>query len=579
MPTDDRESLYRQLFDLAPFPDALFDDHGHCLLANRAFVHHFGRPQEGGPPQLPRLSDLFERPGGARALVEEIAARRAIRRREVRLVDSDGHLVTMLLSARQLEHQGAQAVELALADISDRKRLERAWRADHARLASVVEGLSAGLVLVDGSGVISDLNHNMTELAGLEAGQAYQAFFRRLSDFARESEATRQALEQAVLAVGDRPSIEIELQGDSSRRLGLSFFPIQDEHGSPIGWGCLVSDLGGRLQRMAWKVERLSSLIRQIRAPLAALQGNAAALRANYRQWDETMVLGFLDAINRDTGQLVSQVDGGLALTGPARRQPSLKPEAVKPDDLIVGTAGPRSGEGEAESRKGAQLLIVEAQAGGPSMLARLLEDSGYQVEGAAEGARALELLQDHLPDLVLIERQLTGRGELSLIRNVRRLSMVPILLVTSPSATGYLVEALDAGADDYVSRPFQTAEMLARIRALLRRGEAGLAPPADRFQADGLRVDFDARRAWKDDQALELTPTEFELLERMIRHRGQVLTYSQLAQHLWGRESLRSRHDLFVHVSRLRKKVEADPKSPRLIVTRWGIGYVFLPR
>jgi PAS domain S-box-containing protein len=585
MPEGDSGSPYRELFDLATFPDALFDEQGRCLLANRAFIQYFGRSGGGDAPRLPQLSELFERPGSARALIAEIADRRVIRRREAQLVDSDGHLVTMLLSARRLEHLGNAAVELSLADISDRKRLERAWRMDHARLVSLLEGLSGGLVLVDSLGAISGLNQNLEELSGLELGQTYLSFFHRLADLARQPELALQALEAAAAAAAKRPSIQIELRGQGGRRLGLSFFPIWDERGSQSGWGCQVSDLSGRAQRASWNLERLSSLVRQIRPPLAAIQGNAAALQANYRQWDEAMVSGFLEAISRDTALLVGQVDGALASAGPAGRPDALKPEAVGTDEP-GGTPTRRSGptvvshEADgAESVRCALLLIVQGEAGRPSALESLLRESGYQVECVADSSAAFQELREHPHDLVMIDRPLPRMGEMGLIRSIRRQSTVPILLVTMAMATGDLVEVLDAGADDYVSMPFQPDELLARIRALLRRGEGGLALEADRFQVDGLMVNFDARRAWNDDRELELTPSEFELLERLIRHRGQVLTHSQLARHLWGRESLRSRHDLFVHISRLRKKIEADPKRPHFIVTRWGVGYVFLPR
>jgi two-component system KDP operon response regulator KdpE len=178
-------------------------------------------------------------------------------------------------------------------------------------------------------------------------------------------------------------------------------------------------------------------------------------------------------------------------------------------------------------------------------------------------------LLDWHLPDL----------DGLSVCRDIRRWSNVPILMLTSKTSQEDLIAALDAGADDYLTKPFQRPELLARMRALIRRGGQGKldARNGDRFRAEGMVIDYPQRQVWRGGDLIDLTPTEFDLLAFLSRHRNQVLSHEQLIGHVWG--GMRgTRHTLFVHINRLRNKIEPDPQSPRFIVTRWGVGYVFLP-
>jgi DNA-binding response OmpR family regulator len=150
--------------------------------------------------------------------------------------------------------------------------------------------------------------------------------------------------------------------------------------------------------------------------------------------------------------------------------------------------------------------------------------------------------------------------------------------MITSKTSQEDLIAAMDAGADDYVTKPFQTPELLARTRALLRRGDVWAEEGPDRFSAQGLLINYDSQEVWLSDRKIELTPTEFNLVSYLSKNKGQALTYELLLNHLYGMGKVRNRHDLFVHISRLRKKIEPDPKEPSFIVTRWGIGYVFMP-
>jgi PAS domain S-box-containing protein len=233
-----------------------------------------------------------------------------------------------------------------------------------------------------------------------------------------------------------------------------------------------------------------------------------------------------------------------------------------------------------AAPENGIRVLIVEDEPEMQALLRTLLVEDGYLVEIAPTGPDALDIVQTSPPDVILLDWVLPGISGLSVCRNLRRWSDVPIMMVTSKTSQEELVAALDAGADDYVLKPFVGSEILARIRALLRRGDSwSLETPSDRFSANGLVIDFETRQVWLRGEQVGLTPTEYNLLAYMARHPRMVLTYHQLIASIWEGRSEVTRHGLFVHISRLRKKIEQDPDKPHFIVTRWGVGYMFLPK
>lgn len=226
------------------------------------------------------------------------------------------------------------------------------------------------------------------------------------------------------------------------------------------------------------------------------------------------------------------------------------------------------------------KILVVEDDADVQALLHTILSQEGYQVEIAPDGPSALDIVQIDPPNIILLDWMIPGMRGLQVCRSIRRWTNIPIIMVTSKTSQADLIAALDAGADDYVTKPFQTEELLARIRALIRRGDVvEIEMEEDQFNADGLSIDFDARSVWLYGEFLKLTPTEYEILVYLARHRGLVVTYDQLIDAIGDPEEKRSRHRLFVHISRLREKIEHDPKNPHFIQTHWGVGYIFLPR
>jgi DNA-binding response OmpR family regulator len=228
----------------------------------------------------------------------------------------------------------------------------------------------------------------------------------------------------------------------------------------------------------------------------------------------------------------------------------------------------------------GEKILVVEDETDVQTLLHTVLSQEGYEVEIASDGPTALDLIQIDPPHLILLDWVIPGMRGVQVCQNIRRWSNIPIIMVTSKTSQDDLITALDAGADDYVTKPFQTSELLARIRTLIRRGDfAEIDSDAGQFSADGLVIDFTAQSAWLFDKPVELTPTEYNILVFLARHRGQVITYNQLMDEIGEPAEKRNRHRLFVHISRLREKIETNPKDPHFIQTKWGIGYVFLPK
>ncbi|PKV87880.1 response regulator [Streptomyces sp. TLI_146] len=233
------------------------------------------------------------------------------------------------------------------------------------------------------------------------------------------------------------------------------------------------------------------------------------------------------------------------------------------------------------------RVLVVEDE---PQLVRALeinLRARRYDVDAAPDGETALTLAAANPPDAVLLDLGLPDMDGIDVMRTLRRWSRAPILVVSARSTSDEKVEALDAGADDYITKPFSMDELLARLRAATRRGDGGRgggsleADPADgaapaRVSTPSFTLDLLAKKATRDGEPVRLTPTEWHLLEVLIRHRGRLVTQRRLLQEVWGPTYRTQSNYLRVYMAQLRRKLEADPSHPRYLVTAPGMGYRF---
>ncbi|MFP5416201.1 MAG: MtrAB system response regulator MtrA [Actinomycetes bacterium] len=219
------------------------------------------------------------------------------------------------------------------------------------------------------------------------------------------------------------------------------------------------------------------------------------------------------------------------------------------------------------------KVLVVDDDAALAEMLQIVLQASGFDTAWVGRGDHALAEFRRFKPDLVLLDLMLPGRDGVDVCRDLRAESDVPIVMLTAKSDTTDVVEGLEAGADDYVAKPFKTQELLARVRTRLRRG----ALPADDpsvLRIGDIVIDVDAHTVHRDTDSLSLTPLEFDLLLALARRPRQAFTRELLLQEVWGYRHPGDTRLVNVHVQRLRSKIERDPEHPEIIVTVRGIGY-----
>ena len=220
----------------------------------------------------------------------------------------------------------------------------------------------------------------------------------------------------------------------------------------------------------------------------------------------------------------------------------------------------------------GGKVLVVDDDTALAEMLQIVLEAAGFEPLRVARGDEALEAFRAHKPDLVLLDLMLPGRDGVDVCRDLRAESDVPIVMLTAKSDTSDVVEGLEAGADDYVAKPFKTQELLARIKTRLRRVSA--VGDASVLRIGDLVIDVDAHTVHRGDQLIALTPLEFDLLLALARNPRQAFTRELLLQEVWGYRHPGDTRLVNVHVQRLRSKIEPDPEHPQIIVTVRGIGY-----
>jgi DNA-binding response OmpR family regulator len=228
-----------------------------------------------------------------------------------------------------------------------------------------------------------------------------------------------------------------------------------------------------------------------------------------------------------------------------------------------------------------ARILVVDDEPNLLDTIAYNLRREGHTAETAIDGLGAVEAIRSAPPDAVVLDVMLPGIDGLEVCRRVRRFSAVPILMLTARVEEMDRVVGLEVGADDYLSKPFSMRELLARVRALLRRrqllqeelSEERGAPATSLLTADDLQIDVASHVVTLDDQPVSLTPKEFALLETLLRHRGQVLSAEQLLEQVWGYSDTDAR-TVAVHIRSLRTKIETDPSHPIRIETVRGVGY-----
>jgi len=228
--------------------------------------------------------------------------------------------------------------------------------------------------------------------------------------------------------------------------------------------------------------------------------------------------------------------------------------------------------EGPGENRL---VLVVEDEPQVLRFLRASLSARGYRLAEAATGEQALVEAATRTPDLVLLDLGLPDVDGVEVARRIREWSAVPIIVLSARGQESDKIKALDAGADDYLTKPFGVGELLARMRVALRhaaRLQSGLGESA--FEVDELRVDLAGRRVFLRGEEVRLTRTEFNLLAILVKHAGKVLTHRQLLQEVWGPGSAGQSHYLRVYMGQLRHKIEKDAARPRYLLTETGVGY-----
>jgi two-component system KDP operon response regulator KdpE len=223
-------------------------------------------------------------------------------------------------------------------------------------------------------------------------------------------------------------------------------------------------------------------------------------------------------------------------------------------------------------------ILVVDDEPAIRRTLRVNLTASGYAVTAVDSGEAALDQAADHTPNLVILDLMLPGLSGLDTCRALRAESAVPILVLSARGEEETKVRALDLGADDYLTKPFGMEELLARVRALLRRPPVTAPSDGGTLRVGDLALDLDRREVRRGKTRLDLTAREFDVLAYLMRHTGKVVTHRLLLSEVWGSEYRDDTHYLHVFINRLRNKIEDDPGHPRYIVTDPGVGYRLLP-
>jgi two-component system, OmpR family, alkaline phosphatase synthesis response regulator PhoP len=226
---------------------------------------------------------------------------------------------------------------------------------------------------------------------------------------------------------------------------------------------------------------------------------------------------------------------------------------------------------------KTATILVVDDEQNILNIVSAYLQAESYTVHTATDGLSGLKAARALKPDLIILDIMLPGMDGLEVLQHLRRESEVYVIMLTAKSEETDKVVGLSVGADDYLTKPFSARELVARVKAALRRyGQSGSAIETNMLTFRRLRIDVGARRVWKDDEPVELTTLEFDLLHALAEHRGRVLSREQLLERVWGHDFYGEDRVVDVHLGHVRKKIEAEPANPELITTVRGVGYRF---
>ena len=225
------------------------------------------------------------------------------------------------------------------------------------------------------------------------------------------------------------------------------------------------------------------------------------------------------------------------------------------------------------------RVLVVDDEPQITRVLKTVLSSQGFEVRTAPEGESALANFKEWSPALVITDLYMPHMDGVELCKRIRETSSVPIIVLSVKGEERSKVEALDSGADDYVTKPFGIDELMARVRAALRRGGGPASQEPAVFDAGDFRIDMDARRVHTQGREVRLTPKEFDLFVYMAKHPNRVLTHAALLEAVWGQASQEQPEYLRVFMGQLRKKLEPDPSNPRYLVTEPWVGYRFNPK
>ncbi len=220
------------------------------------------------------------------------------------------------------------------------------------------------------------------------------------------------------------------------------------------------------------------------------------------------------------------------------------------------------------------KVLIIEDETAISNFIATTLKSNGYMVLLSSSGKEALSMIASHCPDVILLDLGLPDIDGLEILKQLRKWSSIPVIIVSARVNEEEKVEALDAGADDYITKPFGTSELLARIRTAMRHTSQNNTIQNDKFSVKGLSIDFGKRLVIIDGKEIHLTQIEFKIVSLLAKSQGRVLTYDQIIAELWGPYAVKDNQILRVNMANIRRKLEKNPAEPQYIFTEVGVGY-----